>query len=42
VIGNSPPKAGRVKEFISLIIAPVLTGIVIELFSYWLDKKDDN
>jgi len=42
VIGNSPPKAGRVKEFISLIIAPLLVGLVLELVSYGLDKKDNN
>jgi len=31
-----------VKEFISLIIAPLLVGLVLELVSYWLDKKHDN
>ncbi|MCM0596342.1 type I toxin-antitoxin system Fst family toxin [Periweissella fabaria] len=29
-------------NLLTLIIAPVVTGIVIELFSYWLNKKDDN
>ncbi|EBF5116776.1 type I toxin-antitoxin system Fst family toxin [Listeria monocytogenes] len=26
-------------DFIRLFIAPVLTGIVLKLFSYWLSKK---
>ncbi|MFV8261387.1 type I toxin-antitoxin system Fst family toxin [Aerococcus viridans] len=30
------------KEILHLIIAPILVGIVIELFSWWLDRKDDN
>ncbi|EGP5708884.1 type I toxin-antitoxin system Fst family toxin [Enterococcus faecium] len=30
------------KQIISLIVAPTIVGIVIELFSYWLDKKDDD
>ncbi|MGY3779469.1 type I toxin-antitoxin system Fst family toxin [Isobaculum melis] len=29
-------------ELISLVIAPILVGLVIELVSHWLDKKDDN
>ncbi|EAF0599875.1 type I toxin-antitoxin system Fst family toxin [Enterococcus italicus] len=29
-------------NLLTLVIAPVFTGIVIELFSYWLNKKDDN
>ncbi|WP_277291454.1 type I toxin-antitoxin system Fst family toxin [Streptococcus orisratti] len=24
------------------IVAPILVGIVLELFSKWLDKKDDD
>ncbi|WP_270272001.1 type I toxin-antitoxin system Fst family toxin [Enterococcus lactis] len=31
-----------VKEILTLIIAPILVGIAIELFSYWLKKKDYN
>jgi len=31
-----------VKEFISLIIAPLLVGLVLELVSYLLDKKADD
>ncbi|EOZ5821697.1 type I toxin-antitoxin system Fst family toxin [Enterococcus faecalis] len=27
-------------QFLTLFIAPVLTGIAIELFSFWLEKKD--
>ncbi|EJG4482813.1 type I toxin-antitoxin system Fst family toxin [Enterococcus faecalis] len=27
-------------QIITLFIAPVLSGIAIELFSYWLEKKD--
>ncbi|EGP4895061.1 type I toxin-antitoxin system Fst family toxin [Enterococcus faecium] len=27
-------------QIVSLFIAPVLTGLAIELFSYWLNKKD--
>ncbi|HIB1918093.1 TPA: type I toxin-antitoxin system Fst family toxin [Enterococcus faecium] len=30
------------KQIISLIVTPTIVGIVIELFSYWLDKKDDD
>ncbi|TYV31012.1 type I toxin-antitoxin system Fst family toxin [Listeria monocytogenes] len=25
--------------FITLFLAPVLTGIVLKLFSYWMEKK---
>ena len=24
------------------IIAPILVGVVLKLFSHWLDKKDDS
>ncbi|WP_429940812.1 type I toxin-antitoxin system Fst family toxin [Enterococcus sp. DIV0240a] len=27
-------------DFFTLFIAPVLTGIAIELFSHWLEEKD--
>ncbi|MFZ7301862.1 type I toxin-antitoxin system Fst family toxin [Enterococcus gallinarum] len=30
------------KDLISLVIAPIFVGIVIELVSHWLDEKDDN
>ncbi|EAC2922398.1 type I toxin-antitoxin system Fst family toxin [Listeria seeligeri] len=26
----------------SLIVAPILVGIVLKLFSCWLEKRDDN
>ncbi|HHS2719320.1 TPA: type I toxin-antitoxin system Fst family toxin [Streptococcus agalactiae] len=26
----------------SLIIAPIIVGIVLELFSHWLNEKDDD
>ncbi|MEG1174662.1 type I toxin-antitoxin system Fst family toxin [Carnobacterium sp.] len=29
-------------ELISLIIAPVVVGLVIELISRWLDEEADN
>ncbi|WP_157493152.1 type I toxin-antitoxin system Fst family toxin [Lactiplantibacillus plantarum] len=31
-------------DILSLIVAPILVGIVNKLFSYWLDKcdKDNN
>ncbi|MGM0334091.1 type I toxin-antitoxin system Fst family toxin [Enterococcus sp. AZ050] len=30
------------KDLLSLVIAPIFVGLVIELVSHWLDKKDDN
>ncbi|WP_245741772.1 type I toxin-antitoxin system Fst family toxin [Pisciglobus halotolerans] len=27
-------------QILSLIVAPILAGLVIELFSHWLDAKD--
>ncbi|MFV0560710.1 MAG: type I toxin-antitoxin system Fst family toxin [Enterococcus sp.] len=30
------------KDLISLVIAPIFVGLVIELVSYWLEKEDDN
>ncbi|EGO2646229.1 type I toxin-antitoxin system Fst family toxin [Enterococcus faecalis] len=30
------------KELISLVIAPIFVGLVIELISHWLDEEDDN
>ncbi|HGC5945097.1 TPA: type I toxin-antitoxin system Fst family toxin [Enterococcus faecalis] len=29
-------------EFLSLVIAPLFVGLVLELVSYWLEEKDDN
>ncbi|MGJ0740157.1 type I toxin-antitoxin system Fst family toxin [Enterococcus casseliflavus] len=26
--------------YLSLVVAPIVVGIVIELFSNWLDEKD--
>ncbi|WP_341873056.1 type I toxin-antitoxin system Fst family toxin [Enterococcus faecalis] len=31
-----------VYEFLSLVIAPLLVGLVLELVSHWLEEKDDN
>ncbi|MGX7153186.1 type I toxin-antitoxin system Fst family toxin [Enterococcus sulfureus] len=30
------------KDLISLVIAPLFVGLVIQLVSHWLDEKDDN
>ncbi|MBR8698930.1 type I toxin-antitoxin system Fst family toxin [Enterococcus gallinarum] len=30
------------EQIITLIVAPIFVGLVIELVSYWLDKKDDD
>ncbi|EOA3410052.1 type I toxin-antitoxin system Fst family toxin [Enterococcus hirae] len=30
------------QQILTLVVAPILVGIVIELFVYWLDKRDDN
>ncbi|EMF0076337.1 type I toxin-antitoxin system Fst family toxin [Enterococcus gallinarum] len=30
------------QQILTLVVAPILVGIVIELFAYWLDKRDDN
>ncbi|EGO8428648.1 type I toxin-antitoxin system Fst family toxin [Enterococcus faecalis] len=30
------------RDLIALVIAPLFVGLVIELVSHWLDKKDDN
>ncbi|EHE8434428.1 type I toxin-antitoxin system Fst family toxin [Enterococcus faecalis] len=30
------------EELISLVIAPIFVGLVIELVSHWLDEEDDN
>jgi hypothetical protein len=39
--GNLPRQVvGLLNELISLVVAPIFVGIVIELFSSWLEKKD--
>lgn len=42
--GNLPKKGVLLvsNELISLIVAPILVGIAIELFAWWLDKQDDD
>ncbi|MGX7328632.1 type I toxin-antitoxin system Fst family toxin [uncultured Enterococcus sp.] len=30
------------KDLISLVIAPLFVGLVIQLVSHWLDEKDDD
>ena len=30
------------EHFLTLIVAPILVGIVIKLFGYWLDSRDDD
>ncbi|MDT2602583.1 type I toxin-antitoxin system Fst family toxin [Enterococcus hulanensis] len=30
------------QEIISLVVAPILVGLVLELVSRWLDEKDDD
>jgi len=42
--GNLPTKEVLLvsNELISLIVAPILVGIAIELFAWWLDKQDDD
>lgn len=30
------------KLFLSLIIAPIFVGVIVELFAYWLNKRDDD
>ncbi|EOC6290360.1 type I toxin-antitoxin system Fst family toxin [Enterococcus faecium] len=29
-------------QFFTLIVAPTIVGIVVKLFAYWLDKRDDD
>lgn len=31
-----------INVLLTSVIAPVITGIVLELFSHWLDKKDND
>ncbi|EOS7847983.1 type I toxin-antitoxin system Fst family toxin [Enterococcus hirae] len=42
--GNLPPKGvlSLLEKLITLVIAPLFVGLVIELISRWLDEKDDN
>ncbi|MCW6653439.1 type I toxin-antitoxin system Fst family toxin [Aerococcaceae bacterium NML191292] len=30
------------EKILDLVIIPILVGIVIELFAYWLNKRDDD
>ncbi|MDU7054889.1 MAG: type I toxin-antitoxin system Fst family toxin [Enterococcus hirae] len=30
------------EKIVSLVIAPILVGIVIKLFSHWLDETDND
>lgn len=30
------------KDLVLLVVAPVIAGIVIQLFAHWLDKRDDD
>ncbi|MBF0724488.1 type I toxin-antitoxin system Fst family toxin [Enterococcus gallinarum] len=30
------------EKIVSLVIAPIFVGIVIKLFSHWLDEKDND
>jgi hypothetical protein len=40
--GNLPRKGAlsMLHDILSLIVAPILVGIINKLFSYWLDKSD--
>ncbi|WP_163653485.1 type I toxin-antitoxin system Fst family toxin [Listeria sp. PSOL-1] len=29
-------------EFFTLVIAPILVGIILRLFSFWLEKREGN
>jgi len=31
-----------IEKLLTLIIAPIIVGAVLELFAYWLKKQDDN
>lgn len=39
-----PGNGGAVimQNVITLIVAPIAVGLVIELFAWWLDKQDDD
>lgn len=43
-MGNLPIKGVLLvqKELISLIAAPIVVEIVLELFAWWLDKQYDD
>ncbi|MGL5899022.1 MAG: type I toxin-antitoxin system Fst family toxin [Lactobacillaceae bacterium] len=34
--------ASMIKEILTLVIAPIIVGVVLKLFAYWLDKHNDN
>ncbi|WP_430600052.1 type I toxin-antitoxin system Fst family toxin [Enterococcus sp. AZ035] len=42
-LGNLPLRGGVIlDELLSLVIAPIFVGIVIKLFSHWLDENDND
>ncbi|EHK9432148.1 type I toxin-antitoxin system Fst family toxin [Enterococcus faecalis] len=44
LISATCPQGGCVilDELLSLVIAPIFVGIVIKLFSHWLDENDND
>ncbi|MBM5609780.1 type I toxin-antitoxin system Fst family toxin [Listeria seeligeri] len=41
--GNLPSRGCAIlDELLSLVIAPIFVGIVIQLVSHWLDEKDND
>lgn len=44
LVSATCPQRGVVpmEKLISLVIAPIFVGIVIKLFSHWLDEKDND
>ena len=42
--GNLPRKGVlfMLQQIFTLIVAPIIVGLVIELVSRWLDEKDDD
>ena len=35
-------RGDMLEKIFTLIVAPLLVGLVIELVSHWLDEKDDD
>ncbi|MFL2113513.1 type I toxin-antitoxin system Fst family toxin [Latilactobacillus sakei] len=31
-----------ITQLLTLVVAPIITGIVISLFDHWLDDRDDD
>ncbi|WP_172357830.1 type I toxin-antitoxin system Fst family toxin [Lactococcus insecticola] len=31
-----------IRDFCTLVVIPLLVGALVELFSYWLDNRDDD